>query len=236
MATAFLFHWALAPVSTCSLPSWPASFYAGCLQQLGQFLARIKQARLHSVLRNADDPCHFLHGLLVIVDKIDDLPMFPRKRRQAFSQRCTGILFLHGHFGVVGSVLDRVGGLIVQFSVLPAPQRRQGLEPGNRQEPGGNGRSAFELAGLTPHIEKNLTDEIFRDLLVPNEPEPEAKHPDMVPSVQHLHGEPVALSDPSDQDIVRSRLCRTQWPSRKVGLIGLAGGSIAKARFFRLPQ
>jgi len=58
----------------------------------------------------------------------------------------------------------------------------------------------------------------------------------MVPSVQHLHGEPVALSDPSDQDIVRSRLCRTQWPSRKVGLIGLAGGSIAKARFFKLSQ
>ena len=48
----------------------------------------------------------------------------------------------------------------------------------------------------------------------------EAKHPDMVPAVQHLHGEPVALGDPSDQDIVRSRLCRTQWPSRKVGRRG----------------
>jgi hypothetical protein len=58
----------------------------------------------------------------------------------------------------------------------------------------------------------------------------------MVPSVKHLHGEPVALSDPSDQDIVRSRLCRTQWPSRKVGRIGLAGGSMETARFLKLSQ
>ena len=87
-------------------------------------------------------------------------------------------------------------------SVLPAPQRREGLEPRNRQQPGGDGGSAFELAGLTPHIEKNLADEIFRNLLVPHEPKPETEHPDMVPSVQHLHGEPVALSDPGDQDFV----------------------------------
>jgi len=56
--------------------------------------------------------------------------------------------------------------------------------------------SAFELASLTPHIERNLADEVFRNLFVPHEPKPETKHPDMVPSVQHLHAEPVALSDP----------------------------------------
>src|SRR6202022_2036287 len=137
---------------------------------------------------------------------------------------------------VVGRFLDRIGGFIVQFNVLPAAQRRQGLESRNCQKPGGNGGSAFELASLTPHIEKNLADEVFRNLFIPHEPKPETEHPDMVPSVQHLHGEPVALSDPSDQDIVRSRLCRTQWPSRKVGLVGLAGGSIEKARFFKLSQ
>jgi len=87
-----------------------------------------------------------------------------------------------------------------------------------------------------PHIEKDLADKIFRDLFVPNEPQPETEHPDMVPSVQHLHGEPVALSDPSDQDVVRSRLCCAQWPSRKVGRAGSAGGSTAKARFFKLSQ
>src|ERR1019366_8066929 len=126
--------------------------------------------------------------------------------------------------------------LIIQFNILPAAQRRQGLESRNCQQPGGNGGSAFELASLAPHIEENLADEVFRNLFVPHQPKPEAKHPDMVPSVQHLHGEPVALSDPSDQDVVRGRLCRTQWPSRKVGRIGLPGGSIAKARFFKLSQ
>src|SRR6476661_1551099 len=35
--------------------------------------------------------------------------------------------------------------------------------------------SAFELARLTPHVEKNLTDEVFRNLLVPHEPEPETE-------------------------------------------------------------
>jgi hypothetical protein len=54
-----------------------------------------------------------------------------------------------------------------------------------------------------------------------------------VPSVQHLHGEPVALSDPGDQDFVRSRLC-TQWPSRKVGRVGLPWGSKGEAKFFEL--
>ena len=76
-------------------------------------------------------------------------------------------------------------------------------------------------------------DEIFRDLLVPNDPKPETKHPDMLPSVQHLHGELVALRDPADQDFVRYG-CRAQWPSRRFGRMEWAGGSIAAARFFGL--
>ena len=123
-------------------------------------------------------------------------------------------------------------GFIVQFGILPATHRGKGLESRNRQQPGGNGRSAFELARLTPHIEENLADKVFSDLFVAHEPQPETKHPDMVPSVQHLHGEPVALGDPSDQDIVRSRLCRTQWPSRKVGRVGMPEGSTSKAKIF----
>jgi hypothetical protein len=58
----------------------------------------------------------------------------------------------------------------------------------------------------------------------------------VVPAVQYLHGKPVALGDSSDQDVVRGRLCRTQWPSRKVGRIGLRGGSMGKARFFKILQ
>src|SRR5512140_2159302 len=98
MATASLFHWALGPASSCSLPSWPTSFHAGCLEQFGQFLARIKQARLDGVLRNADDFSDFFHGFLVVVDEIDDFPVVRRKCRQALAQRFTGILLLHRHF------------------------------------------------------------------------------------------------------------------------------------------
>src|SRR6185437_4693486 len=103
-----------------------------------------------------------------------------------------------------------VGGAIFQLNVLPAPQRRKSLEARDCQEPGGDSGSAFKLAGLTPDVEKDPGDEIFRSLLVADEPKPETIHPDMVPSVQHLHGEPVALSNPGDQDFVRSRLGGTQ--------------------------
>src|SRR5260370_39559714 len=97
---------------------------------------------------------HLFHGFLVVVDKIDDLPMFRRKCGQALAQRFTGILLLHRNFRIVGRILDRVGGFIVQFNVLPSTQRRQGLESRNCQEPGGNGGSAFKLPGLAPYIEK----------------------------------------------------------------------------------
>src|SRR5882672_3163976 len=172
----------------------------------------------------------------MVVDEIDDLPVLRRKCRQALAQRFTGILLLRRHFRIIGSILDRIGGLVVQFNVFPATKRRQSLESRNRQEPGGNGRSAFELASLAPHIEKNLADKVFRNLFVPHKPKPEAKHPDMVPSVEHLHGEPVALSYSSDQDVVRSRLCRTQWPSRNVCRTGQAGGSMGTAKFFKLSR
>src|SRR5262249_3742349 len=73
------------------------------------------------------------------------------------------------------------------------------------------------------------------DLFIAYEPKPEAKHPDMVPSVQHLHGKPVALSDPGDQDVVRNRRS-AQFPSRRFGRSELAGGSMRYARFFNLSQ
>lgn len=138
----------------------------------------------------------------VVVDEIDDLPVLSRKRGHALAQRFTRVFLLRHHFRIVGGVLDCIRGLVVKSNVLATPQRRQGLEPRNRQQPGGNGGSALKLASLTPYIEKNLADEVFRNLFVPDEPKPETEHPDMVPSVQHLHGEPVALSDPSDQNFV----------------------------------
>ena len=110
------------------------------------------------------------------------------------------------------------------------------FESGDCQAPGGNSGPALELAGLTPDVEKHLADEVFRRLLVPHEPEPEPVHPDMVPPVQHLHGEPVTLGDPGDQDLVRSRLCHAQSPSRKIGRVDAGDGSTGGVKFFNLPQ
>src|SRR5882724_10582263 len=107
-----------------------------------------KQARLHGFLRYTDDFSYFFHGFLMVVNEIDDLPVLRRKCSQALAQRFTGILLLRRHFRIIGSILDRIGGLVVQFNVLPAAERRQSLESRNRQEPSGNGRSAFELASL----------------------------------------------------------------------------------------
>ena len=95
---------------------------------------------------------------------------------------------MHRHFRIAGRIL-----------------RRQRPDPRNCPEPGATGRSAFKLAGLALHIEKNFTDEVFRNLFVKQEPKPKAKNPDMLPSVQHMQGEPVALSDPSDQDVEAAR-------------------------------
>ena len=43
--------------------------------------------------------------------------MIWRECGEALSQRYTGILLLHRHFGIIGRILDRVRGLIVQFAV-----------------------------------------------------------------------------------------------------------------------
>ncbi len=119
---------------SCSLPSWPTSLYAGCLQQLGQFLARMKQARLHGVLRNTHDLGYFLHGFLVVVDEIDDLSRCSGESAVRHLRNASPVSFFCAtHFRIVGRILDRVRGLVVQSNVLAAPERRQGLEPRNRQ-------------------------------------------------------------------------------------------------------
>ena len=87
-----------------------------------------------------------------------------------------------------------------------------------------------------PYVEKNLTDEVFGDVIVADEPKPETKRSDMVASVQHLHGGPVALSDPGNQDSVRSRSCRTQGPSRRICRVESASGSTLAKYFLPRPR
>ena len=99
-------------------------------------------------------------------------------------------------------ILDRSRRFVVQFRILALAQHGQGLEPCDRQHPCGDSGAAFKPRRLPPHIEENLTDEIFRRLLVLHEPQCEAIDPYMVPRIQHLHGQPVAFRDPGDQDFV----------------------------------
>src|SRR6266705_2923529 len=65
----FLLVAIMASLVLCRLPSAARPIFA-----------RIKQACLDSVSRYPDDFSHLFHGFLVVVDKIDDLPVFRRKR------------------------------------------------------------------------------------------------------------------------------------------------------------
>src|SRR5262245_40230440 len=89
--------------------SWPASFDSCRLEQLCQSLARIKHARLYGVLRNPDDLCDLFDRLFVIVDEIDDFPVFHRKSPQALPDRCALVLLLQDDLGIIRFILDCLG-------------------------------------------------------------------------------------------------------------------------------
>src|SRR4029453_18005172 len=82
----------------------------------------IKDRRFPGFFRLPENFSRLFHGFLVVVDKIDDLPVFRRKCGQTLAQRFTCILLLHRHFRIVGRILDSGGGSVVQFNVLPAAQ------------------------------------------------------------------------------------------------------------------
>src|SRR5215831_16045912 len=107
------------------VPRWLPSAFRPISYVHRKSLACIEQARLHSVFWYPDDRGHLCHRLLVVVDEIDDLPMFRRKSAQALAQHFTGILLRRSHLRIVGRILDRVGS--IQVNVLPAPQRGKRL-------------------------------------------------------------------------------------------------------------
>src|SRR5262249_8055029 len=115
--------------------------------------------------------------------------------------------------------------------------RRYGLEARDRQQPCRYRRAPFEPASLTPHVEKYLADHVLRGSLIANETNDEPKHPHVVARKQHLHGEPIAVRDPSDQHLVWCRLhfglvfSRTRLPlgSRKASGLVRALTSLALA-------
>jgi len=64
--------------------------------QLGQFLARIEHARLHSGLGDPDDLRDLFDRFAVKVDEVDDLAVLRRQPRQGVAQQfCAGFLLQH---------------------------------------------------------------------------------------------------------------------------------------------
>src|SRR5262245_56022085 len=186
--------------------SWPTSFKSLRLEQLRQPLARVKHTRLDRVLRDANDLGCLFDRFLVVVHEIDDLPMFRRKSCEALSQHCTLILLLQLGCGIVRQIFNRCCCLFLHLLVPSTPERRNGLEARDRQQPCRYRRAPFEPASLTPHVEKYLADHVLRGNLIANETNDEPKHPHVVARIQHLHGEPIAVRDSSDQHLVRCRL------------------------------
>ncbi len=105
-------------------------------------------------------------------------------------------------------ILDGAGSLVVQFLLGPASQHRERLEARDAQQPGRDCGASLEFSGLTPDVEEHVADQVLRRCLVAYQPQYKPVDRDMVAREQHLHGEPVAVGDPSDQNLVRSRLYR----------------------------
>jgi hypothetical protein len=56
----------------------------------------------------------------------------------------------------------------------------------------------FELGRLTPNIEENVTDQVFRHRHIANDRQGEAVNGDVIPREKHLHRDPVTVCDTRD--------------------------------------
>ena len=88
------------------------------------------------------------HRLLMVVDEVDDLAMRRRQLGDAGAQDGAGGAAVERGFRGVGLVGDLKHVLLVDVLVPALAQRGQRLEAGDRQQPGGNLRAAFELVAV----------------------------------------------------------------------------------------
>ena len=167
-------------------------------------VAHIEHARLHRVIRDPDDPRHLFDRFLVIVDEVDDLPVVRRKSCQALSQSSALVLLLRGQ------PQDHLPDLRLASAASSSSSSSGGLR--RRAERALNraiasihvaaSRAAFELGSLTPYVEKHLADQVFRRCIVAHDTNNEAKHPNVVSRVEHLHRQPVTGYKSPDQHLV----------------------------------
>ncbi len=167
-------------------------------------LAGIEHPGLHRALGNTDDRAGLFHRLLVVVDQVDDLAVRRREFGDAGAQDRTGVERSSDASGVSpSSAISR--RVLVDVIVAALAQRGQRLEAGDRQQPGGNLGTAFELTGGAPDVQKHLADEVFRHRGIAHNAQDEAVNPDVVTGIKYMHRRTAALGDALQQRFVRCR-------------------------------
>jgi hypothetical protein len=135
-----------------------------------QCLAGVKHACFDRIPRHLKDFRDLRDGLLVVIDEIDDFPMFGRHAGEAGAKRGASVELKQRLLGIVGGILDALSLSLVETDVPARPVCRPSLEPGDRQDPGGNLRPGFERTGLPPYLEKGFAGDVFGKMLVFNDP------------------------------------------------------------------
>ena len=110
-----------------------------------------------------------------------------------FSRATSAIVCAVGHSG-----LDR----LVKLRIGPTAAGRERLEAGDREQPSGDGGTAFKAASLLPHVEEHVAQKVLGHGLVADEPEQPTINRGAMAGEQHLHGELVARCDALNQHFV----------------------------------
>ena len=85
-----------------------------------------------------------------------------------------------------------------------APAFRDGLEAGNRQQPGRDLRSSFEVLCVSPSLEEHLVDDFLCRRLIADKAHDEAEDAHMMAHVKQLERALVSVGHRLDQGFVRS--------------------------------
>ena len=85
-------------------------------------------------------------------------------------------------------------------------KRRQRLETGDRQQPGGDPGTAFELSGGAPHVQEYLAGQVFGHGGVAHDPKHEAVNPHAMARIENVHRVPAAIGNALQQHFVGGNL------------------------------
>src|SRR4029078_4130008 len=111
-------------------------------------------------------------------------------------------LFRKCRLRIVRRVGDGSLDMLIELRISPATARRKSLVAGYRQKPCRDGRAPFEPASVAPHVQKTFAQKVFGKWCVVDEANEPAINGRTVPGKQRLHGNPVAESNPFNEQFV----------------------------------